>query len=166
MAESGVEALEKVNQLRPDAVILDVLMDKGNGFDTLVALRKQAETATLPVIILSVVDQKNVGFALGATDYLIKPMRKSELLETMHKHVSPQADDDSVILLVDDDPKALELLEDNSQVSRIRDPECAERCKSSRSALLENSQRSLARFADAGHGWLSGHWPHTRAATL
>ena len=112
MAESGVEALEKVNQLRPDAVILDVLMDKGNGFDTLVALRKQAETVALPVIILSVVDQKNVGFALGATDYLIKPMRKSELLETMRKHVSPQADDDSVILLVDDDPKTLELLEE------------------------------------------------------
>jgi signal transduction histidine kinase/DNA-binding response OmpR family regulator len=112
MAESEVEALEKVKQLRPDAVILDVLMEKGNGFDTLVALRKQAETAALPIIILSVLDQKNVGFALGATDYLIKPMRKSELLETVHKHVSPQADDDSVILLVDDDPKALELLED------------------------------------------------------
>jgi DNA-binding response OmpR family regulator len=112
MAESEVEALEKVKQLRPDAVILDVLMEKGNGFDTLVALRKQAETAALPIIILSVLDQKNVGFALGATDYLIKPMRKSELLETVHKHVSPQADDDSLILLVDDDPKALELLED------------------------------------------------------
>jgi PAS domain S-box-containing protein len=112
MAESGVEALEKVKQLRPDAIILDVLMDKGSGFDALVALRKQAETAMLPIIIVSVVDQKNVGFALGATDYLIKPMRKSELLETMHKYVSPQADDDSVILLVDDDPKTLELLED------------------------------------------------------
>jgi CheY-like chemotaxis protein len=111
-AESEVEALEKVEQLRPDAVILDVLMEKGNGFDTLVALRKQPETATLPVIILSVLDQKNVGFALGATDYLVKPMRKSELLEAMHKHVLPQADDDSVILLVDDDPQILELLED------------------------------------------------------
>jgi signal transduction histidine kinase/DNA-binding response OmpR family regulator len=112
LAESEVEALEKVEQLRPDAVILDVLMEKGNGFDTLVALRKQPETATLPIIILSVLDQKNVGFALGATDYLVKPMRKSELLEAMHKHVLPQADDDSVILLVDDDPQILELLED------------------------------------------------------
>ena len=112
MAESEAEALEKVKQLRPDAVILDVLMEKGNGFDTLVALRKQAETAALPIIILSVLDQKNVGFSLGATDYLIKPLRKSELLEAMHRHVPPQADDDSVILLVDDDAKALELLED------------------------------------------------------
>jgi signal transduction histidine kinase/DNA-binding response OmpR family regulator len=112
MAESGAEALEKVKQLRPDAVTLDVLMEKGDGLETLVTLRNQADTATMPVIILSIVDKKNVGFALGATDYLIKPIRKPQLLETMHKHVSPRADDDSVILLVDDDPKCLELLED------------------------------------------------------
>ncbi len=112
MAESGAEALEKVKQLRPDAVTLDVLMEKGDGLETLVALRNQAETATMPVIILSIVDKKNVGFALGATDYLIKPIRKPQLLDTMHKHVSPRADDDSVILLVDDDPKCLELLQD------------------------------------------------------
>jgi signal transduction histidine kinase/DNA-binding response OmpR family regulator len=112
MAESGVEALEKIKQLQPDAVTLDVLMDKGDGFETLVALRKQTETAAMPVIILSVVDQKNVGFALGATEYLIKPIRKADLLEIMRKHVEPKTDDDSVILLVDDDPKTLELLED------------------------------------------------------
>jgi signal transduction histidine kinase/DNA-binding response OmpR family regulator len=112
MAGSGAEALEKVKQLRPDAVTLDVLMDNGDGLEALVALRKQAETATMPVIVLSIVDKKNVGFALGATDYLIKPIRKAQLLEAMHKHVSPRADDDSVILLVDDDPKTLELLED------------------------------------------------------
>jgi len=112
MAESGAEALEKVKQLRPDAITLDVLMERGDGLETLVALRNQPDTATMPVIILSIVDKKNVGFALGATDYLIKPIGKPQLLETMHKHVSPRTDDDSVILLVDDDPRTLELLED------------------------------------------------------
>jgi len=112
MAESGAEALQKARELRPDAITLDVLMEKSDGFDTLVALRKQPETAAIPVIIVSIVDQKNVGFALGATDYLIKPIRKPELLEAMHKHVPPRADEDSVILLVDDDPKTLELLEE------------------------------------------------------
>jgi len=87
-------------------------MDNGDGLEALVALRKQAQTATMPVIVLSIVDKKNVGFALGATEYLIKPIRKAQLLEAMHKHVSPRADDDSVILLVDDDPKTLELLAD------------------------------------------------------
>ncbi len=61
---------------------------------------------------MSILDQKQVGFALGAADYLIKPIRKPVLLETIRKHVLPHSDDDSAILLVDDDPKALELLEE------------------------------------------------------
>ena len=111
-AESGVEAIEKAKQLRPDAIILDVLMANGTGFEALVALRKQPETANLPIIILSIVDQKEVGFALGATDYLVKPIRKPLLLETICKYVPRYADDDSAILLVDDDVKTLELLEE------------------------------------------------------
>jgi PAS domain S-box-containing protein len=112
MADSGAEALRKAQELRPDAITLDVLMPGGSGFETLVALRKTPETAKIPVIILSIVDQKRVGFALGAADYLIKPVLKPELLETVRKHVPAPADDDSTILLVDDDPKALELLEE------------------------------------------------------
>jgi CheY-like chemotaxis protein len=58
------------------------------------------------------VDQKQVGFALGAADYLIKPIRKPVLLETIRKHVPPQSDEEEAILLVDDDPRTLELLEE------------------------------------------------------
>ncbi|MGA7591012.1 MAG: response regulator, partial [Candidatus Sulfotelmatobacter sp.] len=112
MADSGVEALKEAQRLRPDAITLDVMMPGGNGFEILVALRKNPETANIPVIILSIVDQKQVGFALGADDYLIKPVRKPALLETIRKHVPSPADDDSSILLVDDDPKALELLQE------------------------------------------------------
>jgi len=112
MAESGVEALTKAQQLRPDAITLDVLMPGGSGFETLASLRKSPETANIPVIILSIVDQRQVGFALGAADYLIKPVRKPALLETIRRHVPSPADDDSSILLVDDDPKALDLLQE------------------------------------------------------
>jgi len=112
MAESGTEVVQKAQQLRPDAITLDVLMSRGNGFETLVALRKSPETANIPIIIVSIVDQKQVGFALGAADYLVKPIRKPVLLETIRKHVPHQTDDDAAILLVDDDPKTLELLEE------------------------------------------------------
>ena len=111
VAESGLEALQKANQLHPDAITLDVLMAKGGGFEALVALRKSPETAGIPVIILSVVDQKHVGFALGATDYLIKPISKPVLKETIRKHIAPRTAD-STILLVDDDRRTLELLEE------------------------------------------------------
>lgn len=112
MAESGAKALKEAQRLRPDAITLDVMMPGSDGFETLVALRKNPITADIPVIILSIVDQKQVGFALGAADYLIKPVRKPALLETIRKHVPSPADEDSSILLVDDDPQALELLEE------------------------------------------------------
>jgi len=112
MAESGEEAVNQAHRLRPDAITLDVLMSGGNGFETLVALRKSPETANIPIIIVSIVDQKQVGFALGAADYLVKPIRKPILLETIRKHVPHQTDDDAAILLVDDDPKTLELLQE------------------------------------------------------
>jgi CheY-like chemotaxis protein len=112
MAASGAQARTMAQQLRPDAITLDVLMPGSNGFETLAALRKNPETVNIPVIILSIVDEKQLGFALGAADYLIKPVRKPALLETIRRHVLSPADDDSSILLVDDDPKALELLEE------------------------------------------------------
>jgi PAS domain S-box-containing protein len=112
MAESGVEAVKEAQRLRPDAITLDVMMPGSDGFETLVALRKNPETADIPVIILSIVDQKQVGFALGAADYLIKPVRKPILLEAIHRHVPVPSDEDSSILLVDDDPRALDLLQE------------------------------------------------------
>lgn len=112
VAQSGVEALEKANELHPEAITLDIMMAKGDGFETLVALRKTPETANIPIIILSIIDQKQVGFALGATDYLVKPIRKAELLNTIHKHLPPKMDDDNPLLLVDDDSKTVELLEE------------------------------------------------------
>jgi len=112
MAESGEEAVKQARHLRPDAVTLDVMMPGGNGFETLAALKKAPETANIPIIIVSIVDQKQVGFALGAVDYLIKPVRKPELLDAIRKYVLPQSDEDEAILLVDDDPGTLELLEE------------------------------------------------------
>src|SRR5258706_11479577 len=112
LAASGAEAVKRAQELRPDAITLDVLMPGGSGFETLVALRKTPETANIPIIIVSIVDQKQVDFALGAADYLIKPIRKPALLEAIRKHVLPEGDDDATILLVDDDPKNLELLEE------------------------------------------------------
>jgi PAS domain S-box-containing protein len=112
MAKSGVEAIKKAQQLRPDAITLDVLMPGSNGFESLASLRKNPDTANIPVIIVSIVDQKQVGFALGADDYLIKPVRRSALVEAIRRHVPLPADDDSSILLVDDDPRALELLQE------------------------------------------------------
>jgi PAS domain S-box-containing protein len=113
MAESGADAVKKAKELNPDAITLDVLMSGGDGFQALVALKAAPETKDIPIIVISIVDNKQVGFALGAVDYLIKPFNRQVLLESLRKHIPNPDDDDASILLVDDDPKTLELLQES-----------------------------------------------------
>lgn len=81
LARDGVAALELYEEVRPDLVILDVMMPKKNGFEVCAALRGRGET--VPIIILTakgdIVD-KSVGFTAGADDYLVKPVLPKELL--------------------------------------------------------------------------------------
>jgi len=110
IAESGAEALKKAQDVRPDVITLDVLMANGNGLETMVALRKSAVTANIPVIILSVLDQREVGFALGANEYLVKPIGRQALLESIRRHVRPENHPKPSLLVVDDDVRTLDLM--------------------------------------------------------
>jgi PAS domain S-box-containing protein len=112
MADSGTDAIEKAKKLKPDAITLDVLMSGGDGFQALVALKAASETENIPIIVVSIVENKQVGFALGAADYLLKPINKRALLESLRKHIPNPTSSDSSILLVDDDYKTLELVQE------------------------------------------------------
>jgi CheY-like chemotaxis protein/nitrogen-specific signal transduction histidine kinase len=112
MAESGEEAVQQAGQLPPDAITANGMIPGGNGLETLAALKKASETTNVPITLISIVDQKQIGFALGAVDDLIKPVRKPELLKTIEKYVRAQSHEDEAILLVEEDPRALELLEE------------------------------------------------------
>src|SRR5438309_4649155 len=109
---SGAEAVEKACQLRPDAITLDILMPGGSGFGTLAELKRRVETAPIPIIVVSVLDQKEVAFTLGAADYLVKPVQKSVLLNTLGKHLRTTSGPSTNILVVDDDPATLEVVSD------------------------------------------------------
>jgi signal transduction histidine kinase/DNA-binding response OmpR family regulator len=112
MVGSSLEAIEKARQLRPSAITLDILMPGGSGFETLFQLKNTPETANIPIIVVSVVDQKRMGFTLGAAEYLVKPVQKSALLEAVRKHVRPQAGNSNNVLVIDDDRKTLDLVSD------------------------------------------------------
>ena len=116
-AHSEQEAIHKANQPNIAAITLDILFPAGNGFTTLELLKRRPEIASIPVIIVSVVDQKRVGFALGAAEYLLKPVSQSALKEALCKHVPIPTSLRPVILLVDDDPAALELTQSILQSS-------------------------------------------------
>ena len=110
MASSNKEAIEKARRIRPDVITLDILMPDGSGLQTLFELRSIPELANTPVIIVSVVDEKQVGMALGAADYLVKPVRKEVLLSAIARHVKSPKDDGKCILVVDDDAETRTLV--------------------------------------------------------
>jgi PAS domain S-box-containing protein len=111
IACSAAEAIAKARELQPDAITLDILMPNSNGFDTLLSLKSESDTAHIPIIVVSIVDQQKMGFALGAADYLVKPVDKGRLLRTIRKYTQPLTIAESLILVVDDDPSTLDLLE-------------------------------------------------------
>jgi DNA-binding response OmpR family regulator len=83
LAANGPEALSKLNQARPDLIILDVMMPDLSGLEVCQRLRTQPVSAHLPIIILSAKDQledKVNGFEAGADDYVAKPVDPQELL--------------------------------------------------------------------------------------
>lgn len=87
-AASGREALERVHAQRPDLILLDLMLPDIDGFGVCEILRRQPETATIPIIILTAwatKDARHLGLELGALDYLTKPFSPRELVERVHK---------------------------------------------------------------------------------
>jgi GAF domain-containing protein/CheY-like chemotaxis protein len=99
-ARGGQEGLRLVRELRPAAVTLDIMMPDLDGWTVLAAIKGDPALASIPVVLMSIVDQKNRGYALGAADYLVKPVDRSKLVETLRSICGSTAGN---ALLVDDD---------------------------------------------------------------
>jgi len=99
-ARGGQEGLRLVRELRPAAVTLDIMMPDLDGWTVLAAIKGDPELAGIPVVLMSIVDQKNRGYALGAADYLVKPVDRTKLVETLRNICGATA---GRVLLVDDD---------------------------------------------------------------
>ncbi len=79
-AASAEEALRRARELAPDVITLDALLPGKSGWQTLHELKTSAATAAIPVVIVSIVDEKKMGLALGAAEYLVKPVSREALL--------------------------------------------------------------------------------------
>ncbi len=91
VATDGETALEAVNENKPDIILLDVVMPGIDGYEVCSRLKKQQETADIPVIFLTAridVRDKTRGLALGAVDYITKPFEISEVRARVHTHLS------------------------------------------------------------------------------
>ena len=78
-ATSGKEGLELAEKYVPDLITLDVIMPGMDGWEVLAQLKENEKTKNIPVIMLSLVDDPDLGFSLGATDYLTKPVNWNKL---------------------------------------------------------------------------------------
>jgi signal transduction histidine kinase/CheY-like chemotaxis protein len=101
-AASGDEAIARVEKLRPVLITLDAMMPGRDGWTVLKDLKADPKTCEIPVIMVSVLDDKSRGFALGASDYITKPIDWERLTRTINSFRSGAA---GTILVVDDDPE-------------------------------------------------------------
>jgi signal transduction histidine kinase/DNA-binding response OmpR family regulator len=107
-AADGRTALEIAAAQVPDVILLDVLMPGVGGWATLRALKERPETRNIPVVILSVVENRAFGLSLGAFDYLVKPVEIPRLIDTLSR--AGVLASRGHLLVVDDDPDVRELL--------------------------------------------------------
>jgi CheY-like chemotaxis protein len=108
VAADGRTGLEMAKRLKPAVITLDVMMPSIDGWVVLNALKADPATADIPVVMLTIVDDKNIGFALGAADYFTKPIdwqRLGAVLQKYRKGASSQT-----VLIVEDDERTREML--------------------------------------------------------
>jgi CheY-like chemotaxis protein len=107
-AAGGEEGLRLIKAVHPDLITLDIMMPGMDGWAVLTRLKAEAETADIPVIVLTILDDKNLGYTLGAADYLTKPIDRERLGAILERYRgAPTALN---ALVVDDDPAAREML--------------------------------------------------------
>ena len=106
-AAGGEEGLRLAKELHPAAITLDVMMPQMDGWAVLKALKADPELHDIPVIMISMVDDQRMGFTLGATEYMTKPIDREQLTHIMNKHrcASPPC----FALVVEDDPATREV---------------------------------------------------------
>jgi len=92
LAEDGFDALAKLSDFKPDLVFCDILMPRLDGYQTCAIIKRNAEYASVPVIMLSSKDgmfDKARGRMVGSQDYLTKPFTKDQLLQAVRQHQQP-----------------------------------------------------------------------------
>ncbi len=106
-AHTGDEGLRLAREILPRAITLDVMMPGMDGWTVLAALKNERETADIPVIMITIVDNRNLGYALGAAEYLTKPIDRERLASVLVRYGSGV---DKVALVVEDEPDSHEVI--------------------------------------------------------
>src|SRR6185295_15029269 len=101
IAHDGQTGIQRAKELAPDAITLDALMPQADGWQVLTALKGDPATASIPVVMVTVMDDRRKGFALGVSDYFTKPVDWNRLFRVIEEYVGQNGP--PRILIVDDE---------------------------------------------------------------
>lgn len=108
MADNGPEGLKLAKKLRPNAITLDVMMPGMDGWEVLAELKADPDLAHIPVIVLTMMEDKDIGYSLGAAEYLTKPISRDQLTKVLGKYRSTKAV--PLVMVVEDDSTTREMM--------------------------------------------------------
>lgn len=113
IARDGSEAVDMAKRLHPSVITLDLMLPLKDGWQVMKELKRHPLCKHIPIIIVSIIDEKNLGFSLGAVDYFVKPVNKEDLLQALDRvHLIPKPDQQSpTVLVIDDDRAAIDLIQ-------------------------------------------------------
>jgi CheY-like chemotaxis protein len=107
-ASSGEEGLALARKHRPLVILLDVVMPGMDGWMVLTALKTDSVLSDIPVIMTTIVENEQLGYTLGASDYLVKPIDRQKLVETVNRY--RQNAGEYHVLVVEDEPDTRDLV--------------------------------------------------------
>lgn len=122
-ARDGAEALEIMRRTPPDVVTLDVQMPKIDGWSVLGIMKSEPALEHIPVIMLTIVDDRNLGFSLGASEFMTKPVDRGKLTALLRK-LAPSKPN-ATILIVDDDADVRDVVKATVEAAGMKSGEAA-----------------------------------------
>jgi CheY-like chemotaxis protein len=122
-ARDGAEALDMMHARPPDVVTLDVMMPKVDGWSVLGRMKSDPALQQIPVIMLTIVDDRNLGYSLGASEYMTKPVDRERLLTLVRRFTTRNAQ--AVVLVVDDDDEVRNVIRSTLQSTGLKIAEAA-----------------------------------------
>jgi PAS domain S-box-containing protein len=120
-AATGAQAIALAKSLKPDAITLDILLPGEDGLAILGQLKAGPATKEIPVVVVSITDHRELGYSLGAIEWLVKPVQRSPFVDAVRRAIGPiAAERTPTVLVVDDERATVELLTDTLTTQGFR----------------------------------------------
>jgi CheY-like chemotaxis protein len=161
VATDGLSALEQVQYLKPDIILLDVMMPGIDGFETCNQLKADSKTATIPVLFmtaLSELDNLLRGFEEGAVDYLVKPIRPPEVLARVEVHIKQARNIQRAEAALDNSPYSALAVTDVGKITWLPESGYQWLCEFLQLALLPDAIKVGALLPEPILAWVTSQF--------